>query len=271
MRKSILESFIDKYSLDGVCETAHWYSDAVTNILTAKAHPDSKDVVLKVVLKQWNGVESCQIALPSSTKIRSMLAPLGDEVQLSFNKVRDKVANFTVYDNDCEAICTVAEYDAFEETYDVDLDQKDVPDEFDVEMKLTRGFLDIMMKSINALKDAKDFVLMNNKKGELDMIINYEATNTNRIRIPVETVEGKNKLFVPLGFSAKVFKAIVNANPLPPIPTSPKLKDGEPPPPPVVIPPDPIMKVSSRGIAILKFEDDMFKSTYFMFASRVLE
>ena len=273
MQKSTLETFIKRYSLGGVCETAHWYSDAVTQTLTARAHTETKTVILKVLLKKWEGVESCQLALPSSTKIKSMLAPIGDEVVITLNKVRDRVANFSISDQDCEAICTVAEYDAFPETLDVDSDSENVPTEFEVEIKLTEEFVDKLMRSMAAISTAKDFVLMTNKKGTLDMIINYEDTNTNRIRLPVVTTTGKDQMDTPLGFSTEVLKAIITSNERPRQPKI-KLTDKTPDGAPVVQPapiPDPILKVSSRGIAIISFDDETFKSTYFMFPTRVIE
>lgn len=250
MQKSVLETFIKRYSLGGICEAAHWYSDAEKQTLTARAHTEEKTVILKVVMKEWQGVETCQLALPSSTKVKGMLGPIGDDVTVTLNKIRDRVANFTVSDNDCEAICTVAEYDAFPETLDVDSDSVNIPAEFDVEMQLTEEFVTKMMKGVSALSEAKDFVLMNNKKGGLDMVINYEDTNTNRIRIPVTTLPGKDKIDVPLGFSTPAFKAIINANE----------KTGTA-----------VLRVSSRGIAIIGFEDPQFKSTYFLFPTRVIE
>lgn len=251
MEKSTLETFIKRYSLSGICEAAHWYSDAEKQTLIARAHTQEKTVILKVTLKKWEGVESCKLALPSSTKIKGMLGPIGDNVTFSLNKIRDRVANFTVSDDDCEAICTVAEYDAFPETLDVDDDTiDDIPKEFEVEIKLTESLLDKVKKGVSALKEAKDFVLITNKKGKLDMVINYEDTNTNRIRIPLETVDGKDKLDNPLGYSTPVFKSIIDAN---------DNVEGS------------ILKVSSRGLAIIGFEDDLFKSTYFMFPTRVIE
>jgi len=250
MQKSVLETFIKRYSLGGICEAAHWFSDAEKATLTAKAHTEEKTVILKVVLKDWKGVESCQLALPSSTKIKSMLAPIGDEVTITLNKVRDRIVNFTISDNDCEAVCTVAEFDAFPETPDLDLDSDNMPTEFDVEVPLTEEFISKMMKAVSALNEAKDFVVMNNKKGGLDMIINYEDTNTNRIRLPLAATPGKDKLDTPLGFSTPVLKSILNVNDT----------AG-----------NPVLKISSRGIAIIGFEDPLFKSTYFLFPTRVIE
>ena len=248
MQKNLLENFIKRYSLGGICECAHWYSDAEKQTLTARAHTDEKTVILKIILKKWEGMETCQMALPSSTKIKAMLNPIGDEVVVTLNKIRDRIANFTVADVDCEATCTVAEYDAFPET--LDTDTAEIPLEFDVEVKFTEEFVNRLMKSIAALTEDKDFVLMNNKKGKLDMVINYEDTNTNRIRIPVETINGKDKIDTPTALSTAVLKAIINSN---------DKADGA------------VLKVSSRGIGVINFEDETFKSTYFLFSPRVIE
>lgn len=250
MQKSVLETFIKRYSLGGICETGHWYSDAEKQTLSVRAHTETKTVILKVVLKDWKGVETFQLALPSSTKIKSMLGPIGDDVVFTLNKVRDNVVNFTISDNDCEAVCTVAIYDAFPETPDLDTDTDNLPTDFEVEVPLTEEFISKMMKAVAALNEAKDFVIMNNKKGGLDMVINYEDTNTNRIRLPLTPLPGKDKLEIPLGFSTPVLKSILNVNDT----------AG-----------NPVLKVSSRGIAIIGFEDPLFKSTYFLFPTRVIE
>lgn len=248
MQKHVLETFVKRYSLGGICETAHWYSDADTKTLTARAHTETKTVILKVILKKWDGVETCQMALPSSSKVKSMLAPIGEDVTVTVHKVRDRIANFTVSDDDCEAVITVAEFDAFPET--LDTDSADLPIDFDVEIPLTEEFIERLLKSISALSESKDFVLINNKKGGLDIVINHQDINTNRIRIPVVTLPGKEKIDPPIAFSTPELKAILATNE-----RTQK----------------PVLKVSSRGIAVVTFDDDLFKSTYFLFPTRVIE
>lgn len=248
MHKHVLETFIKRYSLGGICETGHWYSDAENKSLTARAHTETKTVILKVTLKKWDNVETCQMALPSASKVKGMLSPIGEDVTITINKVRDRIANFTVSDNDCEAVVTVAEFDAFAET--LDTDSADLPTDFDVEIPLSEEFIERFLKSVSALSESKDFVLMNNKKGGLDIVVNYQETNTNRIRIPVPASAGKDKLDPPIAFSTPELKAILATNER----TQ-----------------NPVLKVSSRGIAVITFDDDLFKSTYFLFPTRVIE
>jgi hypothetical protein len=188
------------------------------------------------------------MALPSSSKIKSMLAPIGDDVTVTVNKVRDRIANFTVADIDCEAVITVAEFDAFPET--LDTDSAELPVDFDVEIPLGEEFIDRFLKSVSALSESKDFVLINNKKGGLDIVVNYQETNTNRIRIPAPAVPGKDKIDPPIAFSTPELKAILATNER----TH-----------------NPILKISSRGIAVITFDDDLYKSTYFLFPTRVIE
>jgi len=181
-----------------------------------------------------------------------MISPIGQEFVISLNKSNDRITSFSISDLDCEVICTVAEYDAFPETPDPDNQDyiNTLPTDYDVEIKLTEEFISKIMKSMSAISESKDFVLMNNKKGELDMIINYQQINTNRIIIPVVTIEGKDKLNIPLAYSTPVFKSIIGANGI--------VKDS-------------IFKVSNSGISLIQFDDEMFKSSYYMFPTREVE
>lgn len=261
MQKSTFENFIKKYSLDGLCEASHWYSDAEKKTLTARAHTPTKTVILKIVLKKWEENETFQIAFPSSSKIRKMLGPINEDISFTLGKINDRICNFTVSDPDCEAVFAVALNDAFPET--LDTDKADLPSNFDVSIELDDLFIGRLMKAMTALNDSKDFVLMNNKKGGLDLILNYEDTNTNRIRIPVKTSPGKDKIDIQMGFSTEVLKAIINSN----------LRSNKSKVEDLATNNSDIstLNVSSKGIAIIKFEDELFKSTYFMFPTRVVE
>jgi hypothetical protein len=248
MDKNVIESFIKKYALNGECEKAHWYSDSTNETLTARAHTEEKSVILKVVMKGWQGMKTCQLALPSASKIKSMLNPIGDDVTITLNELRERVTSFTISDSDCEAICTVADYDAFPET--LDIDEQEVGTGFEVEILLNTEFKERLVKAMAALSEAKDFVLMNNKQKKLDMIINYEDINTNRIRLPVTTVDGKDQINTPVGFSTPILKAILASNPD---------VDGA------------ILKATGNGMAAIEFSDDKFDSKYLLFPTRILD
>lgn len=264
MQKSTFEGFVRRYALEGTCDQAHWYSDAEKQTLTAMAHTQEKTVILKVIMKNWQGVEAFKLAMPSATKVQRMLQPIGEDITVAVATVRDRIANFTIGDQDCEAVCSVADYDAFPETFDVDsdVDFEMVPKEWEVEMKLTEEFVGRLMKSITAMNETKEFVLMNNKKGGLDIILNYENINTNRIRLPVPTVEGKDKLESPLNFSSEVLRAIITANE---VVHKPVKDDKDAPPVP------PIFQVSDKKIATIEFSNELFRTKYLLFPPRELE
>ena len=272
MDKSIIETFVKRYSLNGECEKAHWYSDSAKEKLVARAHTETKSVMLKVVMKNWKGTKACELALPSSTKIKSMLAPLGPEVVFTLNELRDRVISVTISDADCEAICTVADYDAFPETPDID--EHEATTDFEIEIVMDAEFKERFLRSVAALSDARDFVLMNNRQKTLDMIINYEDTNTNRIRLPLKTTEGKDQIVNPVGFSTPVLKSILAAHPDPVIPKKKAKKDDDAPDgdaaDEVVVAPT-ILRASGNGMAELQFEDENFISKYWMFSTRILD
>lgn len=247
MKKSLLEEFISKYSLGKICEKSHWFSDLENKQLEARAHTEEKTLILKVIWKDWEEFETCQIALPSANKVQKMLSPIGEDVSIELNKLRDRIVSFTVSDDDCEAVCTVADFDAFPEAKDVD--KATLPDEFDVEIPLEEDLIKRISKSVSALSDADDFVFKTNKNGGIDMIINYETTNTNRIRIPLKTLPNKDTLTNTIGFSTSVFKSIISANP--------EIVGS-------------VMKISDKGLTMLEVENENFISKYFMFPTRMI-
>jgi hypothetical protein len=120
----------------------------------------------------------------------------------------------------------------------------------EVEILLNTEFKERLVKAMAALSEAKDFVLMNNKQKKLDMIINYEDINTNRIRLPVTTVDGKDQINTPVGFSTPILKAILASNPD---------VDGA------------ILKATGNGMAAIEFSDDKFDSKYLLFPTRILD
>ena len=265
MRKDLIEGVLKRYSLNGECEKAHWYSDAEKETLTIRAHTETRTVILKTVLKEWKGMKTCVLALPSSTKVKSLLSPIGDELMFTLNELRDRVYSFTLSDSDCESICTVADFDAFPETLDVDDDN--LPNEFEVEIKLTEDFVNLFLKAAASLSEAKDFVFMNNKQKKLDVVINYEDTNTNRIRIPVPTVDGKDQIFSPVAFCTPILRAIIGANTETVFAPKKKVDDGDATPPIV----SPILKVTGRGMARIEFSDERYESKYLLFSTRILD
>jgi hypothetical protein len=118
-------------------------------------------------------------------------------------------------------------------------DLKQLPP-FDVEIDIDSTFVDRFNKAKSALSDEKNFTFQC-KGGSGKIIIGYSKTNTNRISIDVNCkcegdVDG-------ISFSADFLKEILNAN-----------KDAS----------SASMKISTQGLANLKFDVDNYTSEYYL-------
>ena len=118
-------------------------------------------------------------------------------------------------------------------------DLKALP-EFDSDLTLDDEFVNKFIKSKGALADADTFTFTcKDNKGEI--ILGYSSINSNRISINVNcTCEGDIE---PIAFSAKYLKAILIAN-------KGSNKSS--------------LKISSKGLAHLSFEDGDYVSNYYL-------
>jgi hypothetical protein len=81
-----------------------------------------------------------------------------------------------------------------------------------VEIPLDADFISKFVSSKGALADVDTFTLTMNKKGKLEMIIGYSSINSNRIKLAVNAVEGKDTVTKNINFNANHLKEILVAN-----------------------------------------------------------
>jgi hypothetical protein len=118
-------------------------------------------------------------------------------------------------------------------------DLKQLPD-FTSTIKMDNDFVNKFVKSKGALSDSDTFTFScKSNKGEV--ILGYSKINSNRISINVECeCDGDVE---PISFSAKYLKEILNAN-----------KGAK----------SSSLKISPNGLAHVSFENDGFKSNYYL-------
>ena len=118
-------------------------------------------------------------------------------------------------------------------------DLKQLP-EFTYTIKMDNDFVNKFVKSKGALSDSDTFTFScKSNKGEV--ILGYSKINSNRISINVECeCDGDVE---PISFSAKYLKEILNAN-----------KGAK----------SSSLKISPNGLAHVSFENDGFKSNYYL-------
>ncbi len=232
MEKTKLERFISKYNLGGSCESVLWKSDG--NDITVKCISDDKNVLGIVTVKDAK-LDEGDYGIFDTKQLSSMLSVLGEGIKIKTKKNGDKVSALNITDDNVKVDYVLADSAVIPAAPDL----KQLPS-FDIEIKLDQKVMNTFLKARGALSDVETFTVMSDGSAA-QIILGYSDMNTNRITIDVETT--KNVKLNPTSFSARYLKEILAANK--------EAASG-------------VLKVSSKGLAYVKFGVTDYNTDYYL-------
>jgi hypothetical protein len=248
MKKETLETFIRRYTLGGEINKVKWKYTAADKTLHTRAATDNRSFIADVITHDFTdfGTTDVLVCIGDTAKIKKMISPFGEDVNLTLNQQGDRILGFTMSDSDCESYCTAADPTAIDP---VAKNLQDVP-EYHVVIPLTDDFLSKFLKACSALDDVKTFSVGMNKKGLFEVVIGYTTSNSNRIRLTPATVTGdpavRNKLDASLTFPVKNIIEIFKSNS--------DIPNGT-------------LSINDSGIVRIYFKSDKYTCTYYQFAA----
>ena len=245
MKKAILDSFIKRYNLGNSIPKVKWKYSATDKTLHCRAAADNRSFVVDVILSDFTdfGPQDTVVCIGDTEKVKAMMKPFGEDINLTINKNGDRVLGFTVSDADCESYCTAADPSAIDP---VAKNLQDVP-EYHVVIPITEEFLTKFMAARSALDDVETFSVGMNKKGLFEVVVGYTTANSNRIRLTPATLPDKNKIDAALAFPIKNLAEVFKANS--------DITDGQ-------------LAINSNGIVRAYFKNDRYTCTYYQFANK---
>jgi hypothetical protein len=238
MKKQVLNTFIDKYSLNGSIESVKWVVDNKNKQIKTSSISDDKNALSYVVIKDDAGLTDSEFGINDTTKLKKLLNVLSEDIQISFNKREDKIVSLSLSSDNTEVQYVTADLNVIPKVPDL----KKLP-AFNLEIPLTKEFVTTFVKAKSALSDVDTLTFTKDKKDKIKLIIGYSNVNSNRINIDVKPVEGKNTLGKTIHFSAKYLKEILTSN-----------SDCE----------NAVLKVSDSGILHVEFNNDLYNSNYYL-------
>lgn len=244
MKKETLETFIRRYTLGGEIKKVKWKYTAADKTLHTRAAADNRSFIADVILSDFEdfGKEDAIICIGDTEKVKNMMSPFGEEIDLTLNKGSDRILGFTISDTDCESYCAAADPTSIDP---VAKNLQDIP-EYHVVIPLTEEFLEKFLKARSALKDVASFSVGMNKKGLFEVVIGYTTQNSNRIRIAPTCEPDKNKIDAALSFPVKNIAEVFKANQ--------DISDGK-------------LSINSAGILQAYFKNDKYTCTFYQFAN----
>jgi len=204
MNKNNLLKFIELYNLNG-------------NIERVKIESDGDDIKCGIVADdrtmagsvKYKGIkiEKGEYGIHDTAQFKKMLGILDEEIEIAVNKLEDGRANsFTVSDNKTDSIIVLADLSVIPKVPKITNTGN-----FDLEIELTEDFIERFVKSKNALPDVIAFTLGLNKKDKVELVIG-DGDNSNRVKLEVTPVSGKDKPEKEVSFNANYFKEILLRN-----------------------------------------------------------
>jgi len=238
MKKQTINTFIDKYSLNGTIESVKWVIDSANKQIKTASISDDKNVLSFVVIKDSAGLNDAEIGINDTAKLKKLLSVLNDEVNISFNMREDKIVSISLTGESTDVQYVTADLSVIPKVPEL----KKLPP-FNLEIPLTKEFVTTFVKAKNALSDVDTLTFTKDKKDKLKLVIGFSSVNSNRISIDFKPTEGKDTLGKTIHFSAKYLKEILTSN-----------SDCE----------NAVLKISDVGIAHVEFNNDMFNSSYYL-------
>ena len=238
MKKQVLNTFIDKYSLNGSIESVKWVVDNKNKQIKTSSISDDKNALSYVTIKDDAGLVDSEFGINDTTKLKKLLNVLTEDVGIAFNKREEKIVSLSLNSEGTDVQYVTADLSVIPKVPDL----KKLPP-FNLEIPLSKEFVSTFVKAKSALSDVDTMTFSKDKKDKIKLTIGYSNVNSNRINIDVKPSEGKDSLGKTIHFSAKYLKEILTSN-----------SDCE----------NAVLKISDHGILHVEFNNELFNSSYYL-------
>lgn len=236
MNKSKLENFIKKYYLGATNEMVKIESDG-KDVSTSFITDDKS--LMGIIKGKGFDLEEFEVGINDTSKLRSLLGILSEDITFSLNKEDDKAYSVSLSDKETDVIFMLADMTVIPSVPKL----KALPD-FTVEIPLNKDFISKFIKTKNALSEVDTFTLIMDKKKKLNFVVGYAGgVNSNCVSLAISPKDGKDTVSQSISFSAKYLKEILLAN-----------SDVE----------QSVLYVSDKGLAKIQLNTPEFETTYYL-------
>ncbi len=242
MNKSDLLKFVELYNLSGTVEKVKIVSDG-TNLTTSFV-TENKTLFGTLTYNNLK-IEAGEYGIHDTKQFVKMLNILDDEISVEVIRWDDnRPMGLQLSDKKMESLAMLADLSVIPKApLGVNAGKADL------EIHIDEDFVERYIRAKNALADTTTFTLVvNPKTDKVELIIGYSTINSNRIRLEVKTVAGKDKPDKTISFNANDFKEILTKN---------RDMSGT------------ILKVNSAGLAHLHFKTTEYDANYYLLKATI--
>ena len=234
MDKYKLTRFIDKYHLGGNVNAVVINSKGDT--LSTRFITGGKDLLGELEMNSWQ-FKDAELGVYDTEQLSRLLGVLDDDVSLNLTQSGDKAIALEISDQYSNVNFMLSDKSVINQPPPL----KGIP-EFQLKIKVDTNFIQRFISGKSALPDTDTFTVITSDDG-VKLVIGYSSINTNRVTIPVETIEHSN--IENVSFNANLFKDVLVAN-----------KECE----------SATLEVSEKGLSKINFKVDQYDVTYYLVA-----
>lgn len=237
MNKQNLIKFIDLYNLNGTIDRVKLEADG-SNLKTGII-ADDHTLAGTIKVKDLP-VEKGEYGIHDTDQLKKMLYILDEQIDISISKTDDnRPVGMSISDKNTESFVVFADMSVIPKVPVINNKTG-----FELEIEISDDFVDRFVKAKNALSDVVAFTVGPNKSGDkVELVIGDGNANTNRIKLDVNPVAGKDKPSKEVSFNANYFREILLKN---------RGATGA------------VLKVNTSGLANVSFKTDTYEADYYL-------
>ena len=235
MNKEILQSVIDKYYLNGLCESVKW--NISDKELTINAVLTTKNAITKITCNNID-IEDSELCIFNTSQLLSLLSITNDFIELKVESKQLTPIKLNIADNQYDLSYHLSDSSIIPSVTTIE-----EPISYDFEFNINNEFITKFIKSYAALDKNPRFTMQAHQtpdNKEVEIVMGAAEQHANKIKFKEE---GDFILSTePIPFPANIFKEIFSAN---------KNATGK-------------IYVSCQGLSKLIFTEDPISVTYFV-------
>lgn len=235
MNKEILMNVIDKYYLNGLCESVKW--NIKDKQLTINAVLATKNAITKISCSDVE-IDDSDLCIFNTTQLINLLSITDDFVELNVESIKSVPVKLNIADNQYDLSYHLSDASIIPSVATIE-----EPISYDFEFDINNEFITKFIKSYAALDKNPRFTMqahLTPENKEVEIVMGAAEQHANKIKFKEE---GEFIMSTdPIPFPANIFKEIFSAN---------KNATGR-------------VYVSCQGLAKVTFTEDPISVTYFV-------
>jgi hypothetical protein len=172
MKKTILNEFINKYSLGGEIKSVKW--NTTNGVLETRSITGDKSVVLEISSKKPLLKKGLMLGIYDTPTFSKIISPLEEDIKIGYKK-----ENLIIKDNEISSTFCLSDITTIPSPPNL----KNLPDNFELNFNLDMDWIEKFITTRGALTEVETFTIFPEINGNGKLVVGWASINSNRIEL----------------------------------------------------------------------------------------